>query len=106
MWLTCIAFVVLHGGTGIWWAATINANVKLLKEQVAANTGLMKDRYTGLQAAKDNAVQDAKVEVIAKELSSHTGDPTLHHQLKYRLDVVERSMDKFHPMGELSNVPK
>ncbi len=106
MWLTCIAFVVLHGGTGIWWASSINTNVKLLKEQMTATTAILKDSYSGVQAARDNATQDAKVEVLTKELTSHTADGSIHHHLKYRVDTLEKVIERNLPVGELRNVTK
>ena len=106
MWLTCIAFVVLHGGAGIWWAATINANVKLLKEQVAINTTLEQGSYTKLEAIADNAKQDTKREVLAATLTGHIQDASIHHHLRYRVDTIEKTVERYLPMGEMRNVTK
>lgn len=32
VWLTCIMFLIGNMGTGIWWASSINTQVKTLKE--------------------------------------------------------------------------
>lgn len=34
VWLTCMMFVVVHGGIGVWWASRIDSNVAvMLKNQ-------------------------------------------------------------------------
>ena len=55
MWLACIMFVIVHGGTGVWWASSINTRVSQVEKQ---------------QLAIENRIEkvDSKIDVIIKEM--------------------------------------
>mgnify|MGYP000845256989 CR=1 FL=1 len=81
--LALILTILLQTGTGIWWAATITADMNYLKEKIELST---QDRYTKTQAKLEigfiNAKLtdlDLKIRELEKELNIHNRDPSLHH---------------------------
>jgi hypothetical protein len=61
-WISVGTLLAVNMIGGVWWAATLNAEIRQLRDSVAEIKGTYADRYSGADAARDLAITRNRLE--------------------------------------------